>query len=189
MDGYSGYGFSGGYGAWQTLMDQWSNYGVFTVLLPLVLVFAVVFAILERINLFKNRGVHLLIALVIGFFTISNPYISSLFMYLFANVGFGIAILIALVVLIGLAIKPDTKAWGWIFGIMGGVIFLAVLGREAYPGGPSGLRFIVGDAFWNWIQMNSAMVTILVIIAIAVIAVIAAGKTEEKAFGKIMPSS
>ena len=187
MDGFS-YSVMGGYGAWQTVMDQWTSYGVFTILLPLVLVFAVVFAILERINLFKNRGVHMLIALVIGFFTISNPYISSLFMFLFANVGFGIAILVALVVLIGLAIKPDTKAWSWIFGIMGFVIFLAVMGRETYPGGPSGLKFIVGDAFWNWVQVNSAMVSILVIIGIAVIAVVAAGRGEEKAMGRIMPA-
>lgn len=172
-------GYFPGYGPWYELMTVWNNYGVFTVLLPLVLVFAVVFAILERIQLFKNSGVHMLIAIVIGFFTISNPSVSLFFMYLFQNLGWAIAILVAIIILIGLAIKPEEDTWRNIFMGVGGVLFLAILGRQTpVLGGRSGLQYIFGDQIWYWVQTNMPMVIILAILAICIFAVVKAGKGE-----------
>lgn len=175
VDAY--YPMVGGYGPWANLMQTWSQYGVFTVLLPLILVFAVVFAILERIKLFKNAGVHMLIALVIGFFTISNPAVSGFFMYLFGNLAWAIAILIAVVILLGLAIKPEDDTWRKIFIPVGVVLLLAILARPT-PWGVSGFQFIFGDAFWNWLGMNMPMVITLLLLGGAVIAVVLAGKAE-----------
>lgn len=178
MDGYiPSYGF--GYGAWAQVMAQWEQLGVFTVLLPFVLIFAVVYAILERIELFKNRGVHMLIALVVGFFTISNPAVSYFFMYLFGNLAWGIGILIAVVILIGLAIKPDTAEWRNIFIFLGIAIFLAILAKPT-PLGTSGLQFIVGDGLWYWVQNNTAIVVLGLVIVAVLFAVVRAGKGEEK---------
>lgn len=165
------------YGPWYDLMQTWSQYGVFTVLLPLILVFAVVFAILERIKLFRNSGVHMLIALVIGFFTISNPTVSGFFMYLFGNLAWGIAILVAVVILVGLAIKPEENTWRRLFIWIGAILLLAILAKPT-PWGQSGFRFIFGDAFWNWIQNNMPMVIIFVLLIGAVFAVVAAGRKE-----------
>lgn len=173
----NGYFTGYGYGPWYDLMSKWGEFGVFTVLLPLVLIFAVVFAILERINLFKNRGVHMLIALVIGFFTISNPAVSEFFRYLFSNLGWAIGILIAVVILIGLAIKPEEKAWRTIFMWIGFALLLAILARPT-PWGISGFQFILGDTLWYWIKMNMPMVIILVVLAACVWAVVAAGRGE-----------
>jgi len=168
-----------GYNAWTQVISQWENLGVFTILLPFILVFAVVFAILERIELFKdNRGVNMLIALVIGFFTISNPYVSYFFRYIFGNLAWGIAILIAVVILLGLSLKPDEDTWKWIFGILGGVIFLAMLAKPM-ANGASGLQFIVGDSLWYWIQANSGMVVLGIFMILAVLAVVMVGKKKD----------
>lgn len=167
-----------GYGAWSQLMATWQQYGVFTVLLPLVLVFAVVFAILERINLFRNKGVHLLIALVIGFFTISNPNVSFFFQAIFGNLVLGIVVLVVVIILLGLAVKPDTKSWTAIFGIVGGALLLVVLARPTFTGGPSPLRMLLGEGFWFWAQRNAPMLIIFIVLAVAIGAIVAAGKTE-----------
>jgi len=156
VDGYYGsFAWTNLYG----VLQQWEQFGVFTVLFPLILVFAIVFAILEKIDLFKNRGVHLLIALVIGFFTVSNPYVSGFFMYFFSNLGLGIAILLGLIILLGVALKPGEKTWGWIFGIFGGTIFLFVLVRSGLLG------WMLGENFWYWFQANSVLVILLLIVA------------------------
>ena len=170
MDGYYGsFAWTNLYG----VLQQWEQFGVFTVLFPLILVFAIVFAILEKIDLFKNRGVHLLVALVIGFFTVSNPYVSGFFMYFFSNLGLGIAILLGLIILLGISLKPDEGTWKWIFTIFGGVIFLFVLVRSGL------LKWMIGENFWYWFQANSALVVLLLIVAAMVGVVVMTAKKNK----------
>lgn len=171
--------YGSGYGAWANVMAQWENFGVFTILLPFILVFAVVFAILERIALFKdNRGVNILIAIVIGFFTISNPYVSYFFRYIFGNLAWGIAIMIAVVILLGLTLKPEETTWKWIFGVLAAVLFLSMMSKPMADG-KSGLQFLFGDSLWYWIQANSAMVVIGLFVAFAVMAIVMTGKKPD----------
>jgi len=163
------------------VIEQWEQFGVFTVLFPFILVFTVVFAILEKINLFRNKGVDILISLVIGFFTVTNPYISGFFMVLFSNLGLGVAILIVLMVLIGLAFKPNDKEWKYIFGIVGILIFLIIIGRTGL------LRFLFGEGFFYWFSQNSGLVIIFLFVIIAIVAVVLGVKGEgDKTLGKLV---
>lgn len=159
-------------GGFYTLIEQWQQFGVFTVLLPLILVFAIVFAILEKINILNNRGVHLVIALAIGFFTVSNPYISQFFLPLFSNLAIGIAIVLVLIILIGIAIKPDDKAGRWIFGIVGGIIFLVVLGRTGM------FKMMFGENVGYWISMNSSWLVLIIFIALIAVGVMIGARGE-----------
>lgn len=168
VDAYYGYSMEG----FRQVVAQWSQYGVFDILLPLILVFAVVFAILQKINIFNNKGVDMVIALVIGFFTISNPYVSGFFMYLFSNLGLGIAIMLVLIILLGVALKPDTPTWMWIFGLVGGVIFLIVLGRSG------AFTVLFGAGFPYWLQQNASLIIIGVVVVLMIGAVMVATKKE-----------
>jgi len=178
VDGYGYYGYS--MEGFREVIMQWSQYGIFDILLPLILVFAVVFAILEKINIFNNRGVSLIIALSIGLFTISNAYISGFFMYLFSNLALGIAIMLVLVVLLGISLKPDEKTWKWIFGILGGVIFLVVLARAGT------FQVLFGQGFYFWLQQNAAWAVIAILVAFAFIAVLSATNEEKKKKGLLV---
>lgn len=164
-------------GGFYSLIEQWQQFGVFTVLLPLVLVFAIVFAILEKINILNNKGVHLVIALAIGFFTVSNPYVSSFFLPLFSNLGLGIGIVLVLIILVGLAIKPDSGAFKWIFGIVGGIIFIVILGRTGM------FKYMLGDDIGYWISMNSSWLVLIIFLVLIAIGVMV-GAHDEK--GKTM---
>jgi hypothetical protein len=162
------------FGGFYQIIEQWQQFGVFTVLLPLILVFAIVFAILEKINILNNKGVHLIIALAVGFFTVSNPYVSAIFMPLFANLAIGVAILIVLVILIGLAIKPDSKSFPYIFGIVGGIIFIVVLARTGM------FRVLFGDNVDIWLTQNSAWLVLFIFLALIGVGVILGAKKESK---------
>ncbi len=163
-----------GVNGFYSIINSWQEFGVFTVLLPLILVFSIVFAILEKINVLHNRGVHLVIALAVGFFTIANPYVSAFFMPLFSNLAIGVAILVVLVVLIGLAIKPEDKSFPYIFGIVGGALFIVILARTGM------LKVIFGENMDLWLMQNSAWVVLLIIVALAGVGVILGARKESK---------
>lgn len=149
-----GIGFVGGF---RDVVIQMGQYGVFDVLLPFIFIFTLVFAILEKINIFNNRGVSLVLSLVIAFFTISNAYIAGFFMYLFSNLGLGIAILLVLVVLLGFGLKESDTSWKYIFGIVGGAIFLVVLGRSGT------FSMLFGPNFNFWVAQNAPWIIMIII--------------------------
>ena len=159
-------------GGFYTLMEQWQQFGVFTVLLPLVLVFAVVFAILEKINILNNRGVHLVIALAVGFFTVANPTVSQFFLPLFSNLGLGVGIVLVLIILVGLAIRPDQNAGRWLYGVVGGIVFLVILGRTGM------FKFMFGDNVSSWITMNSSWIVLIIFIALIAVGVMIGARGE-----------
>ncbi|MBS3073306.1 hypothetical protein J4465_00730 [Candidatus Pacearchaeota archaeon] len=163
-------GFIGGF---RDVVTQMGQFGVFDVLLPLVFVFTLVFAILEKINIFQNKGVSLVLSLIIAFFTISNAYISGFFMYLFSNLGLGIAILLVLVILLGFGLNEQTGAWKYIFGIVGGALFLVVLGRSGT------FSMLFGPNFSFWLQQNAAWIIMILVVGLAIVGVyLAVGRTN-----------
>ena len=148
-------------GPMEQMVAQWSQMGVFTVLLPFVLVFSVVFAILEKIDLLKNRGVHVIISLAVAFFTIANPYVVSFFTPLFSNLGLGVAILICAVIVLGFALKIDDKTWTPLFTIMGIIIFIVILARA---------KIFSGASLPTCDANCQAIIVFVIIIVIAVVA-------------------
>lgn len=168
------YYYGWGINNFRTVIDQWAQFGVFDVLLPLLLVFTLVFAILEKINIFKNRGVNLVISLVLAFFAITNSVVSMFFMYLFSNLAIGIAVLLIMIILLGLALEPEEGTWKWIFGIAGGFLILIALSKAGF------FSYAVGPDFFYWMQQNAAALILLIIVALAVIAVIVGVGAEKK---------
>jgi len=160
-----------------SLLDQWQQFGVFTVVMPLILIFAVIYAILEKADLFKNRGVHMIIALAVAFFTVSNPFISSYFLPLFSNLGLGIAILLVFIVLLGFILPQDEKKRGTfytIFGILGGILFLFVIGKAGI------FTALFGGGFEIFIRQNAAWIVIFVFVALMIGAVLMFGNDAKK---------
>jgi len=158
-------------GPMEQLIMQWSQMGVFTVLLPFVLVFAVVFAILDKVNLLNNKGVHVIISLAVAFFTIANPYVVSFFVPIFSNLGLGVAILICLVIVLGLALKPEEKTWKTLFTVMGILIFIMIIAKSGL------LKSLFQGVYCS--STCQAILIFVVILAIAVGAAMFGGKKEE----------
>lgn len=110
------------------ILYQWQALGVFAYLLPFLLIFAIVFGILNSTKLLgKNRGVQATIALAVGLLAIQSAYVTGFFQNIFPYTGIGIAILLMAVILTGIAF-PHQPRLIWFYLVLGIVIFVVIVG-------------------------------------------------------------
>ena len=108
------------------ILNMWANIGVFAYVLPFLMIFAVVFGILNKTNVLgSNKGVQATIALVVGLLSLQFDYVSTFFAVIFPYTGMGIAVLLIALILMGLISDEDWSKKVW-FGI-GIIIFIVVL--------------------------------------------------------------
>lgn len=148
------------------LFVQWEQFGVFDLILPFLLIFSVVFGVLTATNILGgNRGINLIIALVIALMALRLQFVSVFFTELFPRFAIGLAALVVAVILIGLFI-PKEHAQGWFigFGVVGALIaIISVL-----------QTFNQLDFFGSYFWQEWATIIISAILVIAVIITIVA---------------
>lgn len=143
-------------------LQRLSEMGLFTYILPILLIFALVFGILTKLKLFEeNKSINAIIAISVALMSIQFNFVSVFFSELFPRMGVGLSIILALIILLGLFI-PD-KGWVTytIFGVSG-IIFLIVLIKTSSAVGWS-------SGYWwssNWEYITVA-IFILVLFALA----------------------
>jgi hypothetical protein len=142
--GYFGSFYGGSIG---DLLASWEQAGVFSYMLPFLLIFALVFGILTRVQVFKdNRAINGIIALVVGLLALQFDLVPIFFSEVFPRLGVALSVILALLILVGLFVDPDNKAVG--YGLLGIalIIFIIVIVQTAgWVGWQSGF-------FWydNW---------------------------------------
>jgi len=63
-------------GSIQSILQQWEQIGVFAYLLPFLMIFALIFVILNSIKIFKdNRGVNAVIAIAVGLMALQFQFV------------------------------------------------------------------------------------------------------------------
>ncbi len=147
------------------VLQQWADIGIFSYVLPFLLIFAVIIAILDQLALFKeNRGVSALIALSIALLSLQFDLVPQFFSIIFPKLGVGIAVLLVSLVLMGVFLTHSTtQTWGnYVFFAIAAIIFLAVvfLSFQDY-------RWL--DSWW-WRQYNAALIAGLALLIIVIIA-------------------
>lgn len=109
-----------------TLLSQWEAAGVFDFLLPFLLIFAIVFGILTTTNILgKNKGVHIIIAFVVALLALRLDFVPRFFAEIFPRLGVGLAVILALVILIGLFVPQDEMRY-WLYGL-GAIAFVIAI--------------------------------------------------------------
>ena len=174
--GWSNIGGLGGT-SFTDLLNQLENFGFFAYVLPFLLVFAVVYAILCQLKVFKeNKGAAVIIALSIGFLSLVGGYVPTFFQLVFANFGIGLSILLIALILAGVFISDLDKSkdtFKWIFFGLGAFIFVVVtfISFNDYQG------FAYGGWWW---QQWGGLIIFLIVLAGVVVAVTVAGKREPR---------
>lgn len=155
------------------LYYQWESAGVFDFLLPVLLIFAVIFGVLTSTNILgKNRGVNFIIAVVIALMAIRLNFVSEFFSLIFPSLGIGIAILLVVLIMVGLFIHDkNISTWFNILGYgalaIGIIIAVVVLNQFQWFG-----------SFW-W-QNNWVTVLWIVIIGLILAPLLLPKKEEDK---------
>ena len=80
------------------LFAQWEAAGIFAYALPFLLIFAILFGILSKINIFgskdnPNKGVNAIISLAVAFMSLQFNLVSTFFADLFPRFGIALSVI------------------------------------------------------------------------------------------------
>lgn len=110
------------------VLNWWEYQGVFAYVLPFLLIFAVIFGILNNSKVLgSNKGVQATVALSIGLLALQFDYVSTFFATIFPYTGMAISVLVVSLILIGIVSngkQGESAKWIW-FGL-GIIAFLVV---------------------------------------------------------------
>jgi hypothetical protein len=171
------YGSFGG-GALGDLFAQWEAAGIFQYGLPFLLIFALVFGLLSKLNIFASKssdgkGINVMIALAVAFMSLQFDMVSMFFSEIFPRFGVALSIILVILILGGL-FMPTNKESNWfmvalaiiVFVIIGTVIYNS-LGVFGWGIGGPGLSY-----FWDRYGA-------LIIFAVIIIGIIAMTTTKK----------
>ena len=137
------------------MMDQWVELGVFSFVLPFLLVFALIYGILSTSPILgDNKGVLAIIALAIGLLSLYGGFVPRFFAEISVNLAIALSVLLCAIILMGLWIKENAIKWT-IIGV-GIIAFVAVV-VSSFNNGSLGYT---GNL---WEQYGPALVTLLII--------------------------
>ena len=164
----------------RTIAMDWTNIGMFDIILPMLLVFVVVYSTLQRTKILTGKKeIDAITALIVSFFLMGNPEVAGFFKPLFANAALGIAILLVFLLMMGLFVaKPKTGTWNMITMIGGAAVFLWVMSRATQY---FGYDIIFSQYWWS---NNSWWVIPVILLAIIIGVVVSSGRegSEEDKF-------
>ena len=156
-----------GFGNFGNFLSNLDQLGLFSYVLPFLLIFAMTYAILTQVPIFKeNKGAGVLIAFALGLLALQTPAVSYFFAELTPNLAIALSLILAALILAGIFIK-DTTSFKWIFFGIGIIAFIIVLITSL-----SNVNFI-GSYWWN--EYASLIVVIFLIVG-AIVGVILSQK-------------
>jgi hypothetical protein len=157
------------------VLNRWAELGVFAYVLPFLLIFAVVFGILNKSKILgDNRGVQATISLAIALLSLQFDIVPNFFASIFPYTGIGLAILLAALVLGGLIASENSKAANWIFFAVGTIIFLVVLLASLSDSS------IYGFGFNSFLQDWPVLFVVILVIAVMVLVMFGPSKPPER---------
>jgi peptidoglycan/LPS O-acetylase OafA/YrhL len=153
-----------GSGAMADLLSKWEQMGFFSYLLPFLLIFALVFGILTKTNIFKdNKTVNGIIALAVALMALQFNFVSEFFSQVFPRVGVGLAVILIIMIIAGLFAPQDSNVVNYILLGVGVLIVGFILIQSAGQ-----LGWQVGQ-FWD---KYAGVIIAIILIVVVVIALI-----------------
>ncbi len=153
------------------MLAKWEQAGFFSYLLPFLLIFALVFGILTKTNLFKdNKMVNGIIALAVALMSLQFNFVPTFFSQIFPRMGVALAIILGVMIVTGLFAPKGSPAVNWILLGIGVVTIGAVIIQSAGA---------VGWQSGQWWSDNWQFV-VLAIFLLILISVIVGGQNKNK---------
>ncbi len=152
----------------ESIFMQWDNLGLFSHILPFLLIFAVVYGIIFRMNLFgEQKGVQVIIALVIGLLSIRYRLLGDVLEIVSPRLGVGLVVILALLILIGMFVPQDAEGiMGWILMGVGLVIFIVILSQTAVFF-DTGFGGYLGDEIIAYVVLAVLLIGIIVAVVVS----------------------
>ena len=153
-------------GAIGNILNIWGQAGVFSYAIPFLLIFAMIFGILSRMNLFKeNKAINGIIALAVALMALQFPFVPMFFAEIFPALGVGLAVILVILILTGLFIDPKNKGWMVGLSVVSIIVVAAVLISSSWS---------LGLSFGGWFRYNwPTLIGIGIFIGLIILIVVA----------------
>ncbi|MDP3992592.1 MAG: hypothetical protein U1B79_01195 [Candidatus Pacearchaeota archaeon] len=160
------------------LLAYWEQAGVFSYVLPFLLIFAVVFGILSRTKMFgeANKGLNAVVSVVIGLLALQFEFVPFFFSDIFPRLGIGLSVILVLMILVGMFLpEKNTSAVNYLLLGVAVIIFIVIITKSF-----GDLGFGTSNIGY-FIYSNLPTITIIIIVMVAIGAIVGAGapKTPE----------
>lgn len=154
------------------LLTEWEQAGVFAYMLPFLLIFALVFGLLSKINVFghaqdasKGKGINAIISVAVALMALQFNVVSVFFAEIFPRMGVALSIILVILVVAGLFI-PTNKENNWFLMVLSIIVFViiatVILNSMDALGWLSNIPWL--ENIWN--QYGSVIIFVLVIVAV-----------------------
>ena len=152
------------------VLNLWAEMGVFSYVIPFLLIFAVVFAILKKTEILgkDSNAINSIIAIAIGLLALLNDHVPIFFENIFPKFGIGLSVFLVLIILLGFFYHPAAEGehpmkWiGYLTGI--GVVVWALTSWNDWFMGGYGIGSWLSDYFWSLIIL-AAIITVIVLVS------------------------
>lgn len=153
------------------LIKTLEDMGFYQVMLPFMLVFTIIFAILQKIKLFgaDTKNINVVIAVIMAFFVVRVTSIVGIINQFLPKVSMIVLVLLMFLLILGIFGSGEAQGWtGWPFfvGMIGAVLGIVWALVSSFPGmGGSG----GGSLLPSWLVLSSQDKAILLAVGIFVL--------------------
>jgi hypothetical protein len=150
------------------VLFQWEQAGVFSYVLPFLIIFAITFGILSKVKLFEQKGINVVIALASSLMALQFNLVSVFFSEIFPRMGVGLAVILVLVILMALFVPSNSKAFSWMMVLFGLIVFGSVLWNTF-----NAVGWNFGSGYWNYYSINWGNILMAAVVVGAIVLIVA----------------
>ncbi len=155
--------------------------GVYDYVLPFLLMFAITFAILEKLKIFGDKSnINLLVSLIMGLVLVSRPDITFMINNFIPKISLFILVILMFLIVFGI-FGGRTEGWESYGIIIALVVCIVAVIWALYPGGLYGLPY--------WLRPDSrdkAWIVLLITIVVAIAFIKGKGNDSESSLDKFL---
>jgi len=154
-------GFYGGsFGNFLLQLDQ---LGFFTFILPFLIIFAMIFGVLSRVQMFgDNKTIYVILSLAVSLMAIQFGFVSQFFSDIFPIMGIWLSVILVIFIIMGL-FNPTGK-WNKLVMFVVGLTILTIILVQSF-----GLNWYTG----YWLPYNWGPILAILLVLVGVGAIIA----------------
>jgi hypothetical protein len=161
------------------ILFQLEQQGVFSYVLPFLMIFAIIYAILTNVKILgENRGINIILALSVSLMALQMNFVSYFFREIFPRLGVLLSIILVAIILLGMFFNFKESVFvKWTMGILMtvGVIIIVSQSLDVFNWGSRGL--FMGN-FWYVVQQNLGTIIMVILIVGGLLAVIFGGSEK-----------
>jgi len=181
------YGILSG-GAIGNLLFQLENLGFFAYVLPFMVIFAIIYAILSKAKfLGDNNAINVILSLAVALMALQFQFVSYFFSEIFPRLGVVLSILLVFIILMSLFVDFNGKAAKVGFGIFAGIAGIVIVLQSFSESFGWGSWDLFNSPFWWDLENNLPLIFVIILVIGGLIAIIFKGNGGGRRGGGRIP--